>query len=529
MSVPDVAAPAQKREGTLAMRRVASWPALPVLTVIALTAVGFVIRAIAGQQSMFADELSTYWIISTNGVGGVVSTVHSDAEITPPLYFVTAWLTTRIDLAPELARAPSLVAGTASIPVIYLLGLRTVGRPAALVAAAFTTLSPFLIHFSSEARGYALMALLLSLSTLAMLVAVDTRRPLAWAVYAACSCAAVYTHYIAVFVLAAQLLWLLWAHPKARMSALVANIGAAIAVLPWLSGLRADLDSPTTEILSGLSPLTWEYAWDSVSHAAVGYPYGGVGGLPGIPALVMFVLAVIVAVGGVAVGALRSRSWGTPSRSDRRIALVVLIALSIPVGEVIFSSVGTNIFAGRNLIAALPAALLCLARLLIAAGPRLRFATVGLALACFSIGAAKMLQERYQRPDFEAAAAFIDGHAAAGDVVMDAAVLSPGPWSPLDVALGRPHIVVRFNAREQKERPFTLSDPVVPKAESVGRAVAAANGGRLYVVSAPRVDLSGLRGTMPDPELFPPRYRIVRSRVYPGSVDLRLDVWAESG
>ena len=68
------------------------------------------------------------------------------------------------------------------------------------------------------------------------------------------SCAAVYTHYTAVFVLGAQLLWLLWAHPEARRPALLANLGAALAFLPWISGLIADLNSPTTKILGALQP-----------------------------------------------------------------------------------------------------------------------------------------------------------------------------------------------------------------------------------------------------------------------------------
>jgi uncharacterized membrane protein len=120
-----------------------------------LTAVGAAIRVAILDQSLFADELSTYWIVSTNGLGGVISTVHGNAEITPPLLFVASWLATQIDLSRELLRLPSLLAGVASIPAIYLLGTRTVGRPAALVAAALTTLSPFMIYYATEARSYA--------------------------------------------------------------------------------------------------------------------------------------------------------------------------------------------------------------------------------------------------------------------------------------------------------------------------------------------------------------------------------------
>ena len=87
-----------------------------------------------------------------------------------------------------------------------------------------------------------------------MLLAVDGRRRSAWVLYAAASAGAVYTHYTSVFVLAAQLLWLLWAHPEARKPALLANAAAAAAYLPWLGGFRNDLESPTTKILSALQP-----------------------------------------------------------------------------------------------------------------------------------------------------------------------------------------------------------------------------------------------------------------------------------
>ncbi len=140
--------------------RLAAWWALPALIVAGLTAVGIAVRVVVVQDSLFADELSTYWIVSTNGLGGVISTVHTNAEITPPLYFVLAWLTTRLDVTAELLRAPSFVAGIAAIPLTYVLGLRTVGRRAALVATAITALAPFAIFYSTEARGYELMVVL---------------------------------------------------------------------------------------------------------------------------------------------------------------------------------------------------------------------------------------------------------------------------------------------------------------------------------------------------------------------------------
>ena len=204
--------------------------------VLVLTLVGFGLRVAVAQQDLFADELSTYWIVATHDLGGVISTVNSDAEITPPLSFVVAWLSTQVDLSPEWLRAPSVLAGTLTIPLVFWVGARTVGRGAGLLAAALTTLAPFMVYYSAEARGYAVMIALVTLSTLAMLLAVDGRR-WAWALYAAASAAAVYTHYTSVFVLAAQALWVLWAHPEARRPALIANAAAAAAYLPVGGGI----------------------------------------------------------------------------------------------------------------------------------------------------------------------------------------------------------------------------------------------------------------------------------------------------
>ena len=171
----------------------------PLLTVAALTVAGLALRLAVAGQGLFADELSTYWIVTGGGLGHVISTVHTDAEITPPLFFALSWLFAQLGHAPELIRAPSLIAGTATIPLTYAVGRRTIGTPAALVAAGLVTVSPFLVYYSAEARGYAVMVALVLASTLALLLAAERGGIGWWALYAACACGAVYSHYTSVF------------------------------------------------------------------------------------------------------------------------------------------------------------------------------------------------------------------------------------------------------------------------------------------------------------------------------------------
>src|SRR5207302_10785636 len=181
-------------------------PTAAAVTVAALTVLGAAVRVIVAHQSVFADELSTYWISATHSLGGVLSLLYSTgrihhAEITPPLSFLASWLTTRAGSSPDLLRLSALLAGTATIPLVYLLGLRTVGRRAALLATAITALSPFMIYYSTEARAYGLLMLLTLASTLAMLLALDTRRARWWVLYAVAAVSALWTHYTCAFVL----------------------------------------------------------------------------------------------------------------------------------------------------------------------------------------------------------------------------------------------------------------------------------------------------------------------------------------
>jgi hypothetical protein len=504
MSASDiVASPAAASADDLSAREPAGsrTTQVPVLALVAVTVVGAVLRVIVAHQSVFADELSTYWISVTHGLSGVLSLMYSTgriqhAEITPPLSFLASWLSTRPGSTVELLRAPALLAGTATIPLVYLLGRRSVGRRAGLVAATVTALSPFMIYYSAEARAYGLMMFLLTASTLSMLLAIDTRRRRYWVLYAVCAAAAFYTHYTSAFVLAVQLLWLLWAEPQSRRPALIAAVAAAALVVPWIPGLIADLRSPTLPILSALSPFTFNAVRVDIQHWALGYPYTSAGGLqdlPGIPTLVLLGIAILVSGAGLAISArgggwrepLRRASAATgPGRAGQRIILVVALLLATPVGEAAGSALGNHIIGVRDLAASWPYLALSAAALAIAAGPRAGVAAATLTVLAFALGAPRMLETRFARPDYQGAADFVSAHARPGDVVVDeTGGLSPGPLTGFDVSFHRRLPVFRVLAPAERDHPFTVFDPRVSLTAALARAVAVAHGGRVFVVS----------------------------------------------
>jgi hypothetical protein len=551
MATPELAGSAAvARAGTGRVRaRVALERWAPAAAVFGLSLAGIVIRLIVVHQGLFGDELSTYWIVVGHSLNQVLAllygaaSIHHEeihhAEITPPLYFVAAWLTTRVGHSAELLRLPSLLAGSLTVPLVYRLGLRTVGRGAALIGCALTALSPFMIYYSTEARAYAVMMLLVVVSTLALLLAVDQRRTRWWVVYGASSCLAVYTHYTCVFPLIAQLAWALWVHPEARRPAILANLGAMVALLPWIGGLINDLTSPTVTILSALSPFTLHDIPRILAHWAIGYPYAnygaGVAELPGPAGLALLALATLLALGTLTARAMRSTSGHRVEAvaewlggRDRRLLLVALLALATPVGEAIVSTFSTHIFGVRNLAASWPALALAFAALL-SAGPRWASLTAGaLAVAAFAIGAALMLTAPYARPDYPAAGAFVARHLGReGGVIDETGEISPGPVTPLDTTLARTVQTFRAGSPAERTHPFGFADPVVPLAAAIRQAVAAVRGGHVLLVSnlIPAGAQVAQRRQPVNPS-FPPPYRLTDKRVYPGIVATEVRIYA---
>ena len=73
------------------------------------------------------------------------------------------------DLSDSWLRAFSVVAGCITIPALYALGRRIRGASVGWIAALLLAASPFHIHYSREARSYALVALFSVLATAALL------------------------------------------------------------------------------------------------------------------------------------------------------------------------------------------------------------------------------------------------------------------------------------------------------------------------------------------------------------------------
>lgn len=137
-------------------------------------------------------------------------------------------------------RFPGVWFGTVAVALLSALGRQLLRMPAAFVATLFLTLSPYAIWHSQDARMYSMSLALTIASTWLMVLWLQRQRYSLAFGYIVVSWLALHTHYFAVFVLAAQNLFMLIrivGQPRLRMTFVNWLILQATVIFfygPWL-------------------------------------------------------------------------------------------------------------------------------------------------------------------------------------------------------------------------------------------------------------------------------------------------------
>jgi hypothetical protein len=176
-------------------------------------------------------------------------------EISPPLYYLLlrGW-SAIFGHAPEALRAFSVACGVLTAWVILRVAGRA-SRAAGLAAGLLVAIAPLHVAYSREARMYALLVLLVAASIAILLRAIaaeGSARRRWWTAYALLAAAAVWTHYHAIFALAAAPI-AAGAYGRREMrGALLASLAAVPLVLPLVPWAIAQARLPATTHIEAL-------------------------------------------------------------------------------------------------------------------------------------------------------------------------------------------------------------------------------------------------------------------------------------
>jgi mannosyltransferase len=352
--------------------------------------------ATISAQSYHHDEIVTASRVLRDGFWHAMDAV-GFSESAPPLYYALAWLWTQLTGTGEAGlRSLSALAGTATVPVAYLIGLELRGRRAGIVAAALVAVNPMLLWYSQEARAYSLFALLTALSFLYFARGLDGGRRRDFVAWGIASALALATHYFAAFLIAAEAIWLL----RRRGRAIAPGLGILAAAALLLAPLAIhQMSIGHAEWISNFS--LGHRLWETGLTFMLGET-GDIIAQPEHPllAVVPALLAIAALVLVLARGEAR----------ERRAAAIPLALAAVTVGVPVVIGLldpSKDYVLARNLLPALVPLLVALAVGFTLRRARRAGAVLAAVLVAYSLGFSvwASLSPALQRPNWEAVAA----------------------------------------------------------------------------------------------------------------------------
>lgn len=198
-----------------------------------------VLRLVNLNQSLWLDE-AVQAITAKGPFLGLFSELRGDFH--PPLYHLLMWLWVRIfGLSEMVLRLPSVIFGVATVWVVYKI-VRSWELGIGRIAAIFLATAPFHIYYSQEARPYALVAFLVSLSW--YYFASGTKKHQLGIGYILVTTLALYASYYTFLIIFSQGLIFFW---RKKYSQLVYLLLPLLLFLPWLPMFFAQLRTGAEE------------------------------------------------------------------------------------------------------------------------------------------------------------------------------------------------------------------------------------------------------------------------------------------
>ncbi len=226
------------------------------------------------HNSVWRDEAAT-WQVARRSTGDIVRMLEHVDVVHSLYYLCMHGLFAGFGPSTTVLRLPSVLAVAAAAACVALIGHRLAGAYVGLGAGLVLGLLPAVQFYLQEGRPYALVAAGSAVSTLLLVNALRGRaRKRAWAAYACAVLVCGWLNWLALLILPAHLITLLWSRaPRGvRVRWAVAAGAATAGVLP-LALFSLDQSGQ----VSWVPPLTWHMMIGPAILLAI----GGLGGLLG--------------------------------------------------------------------------------------------------------------------------------------------------------------------------------------------------------------------------------------------------------
>jgi mannosyltransferase len=340
-------------------------------------------------------------------------------EPNPPFYHLLLHFWMRVFGSGEAAvRMLSALLGTLYLPPTYLLGRRLLSPRVALIATLLVAINPFLVWYSQEARMYALVATLSLWSVYCFVRAMHTPRWSWWAAYLGVTVASLYTHFYAVLLLPAELVFLLvyaWRRGAALRRGALAWALSLLCFSPWLwRAWKVSATAPSWRPSLGLGAMVMA-CLEAFTMRRV--PLTGVARVSALLALEALAAAGLVLPRARARPVSR-RQWGMEVLRSNAFLVIMLL---MPILSAYVLSFRQQIFTVYYLIIIVAPFLLALASGVDRIASLQRAAGLGALLVVVGLLAYGLRHNwslEYRKEEWRAAARFVEEQSRQGDAIL---------------------------------------------------------------------------------------------------------------
>lgn len=359
------------------------------------------------HHSTMPDEAFTFFIAS-HSLPGIVALLKI-GDFHPPLVYLIGHGLFQLTSRAYFFRLVTALFGILGVAATYALARRIIGSWG-WIAALLVAIGPVLAFFDGFFRMYAMLWSLAMLSWACLLWCLDEpHRWVRWLAYGAILTGLLYTQYLAFFTLAAQMIYMAFAHRR-LLGFWVACAGALAAFVPWLPIFFAQYPLGGTAF-NALSGHLWQLLAAPPVLLVDGLP-------PGLEYAHLTAAVLWSIVGGGLVVALAQRRW-------------TALALFLPVFlQIVYSLASGKLLLGQRYLlqAIVPLVFLVVIFCAWLWSTRLRLLALALVTGLSVMMAAATIDKHflssYMPVDWTAYGKFLDARLAPGDgVVFDGSMV----------------------------------------------------------------------------------------------------------